>query len=80
MTVNDVLDGHVALDLECLDRIYLNAYVPNLQVDGQIVLPERASSVACRNCLHGLVVRDNESCRLLRLWFCVKVIVLGLRR
>jgi hypothetical protein len=29
--VNDVLDGHVTLDVECLDRIYLNAYVPNLQ-------------------------------------------------
>ena len=29
VTVNDVLDGHVALDLECLDRVYLNAYVPN---------------------------------------------------
>jgi hypothetical protein len=37
VTVNEVLDGHVALDLECLDRIYLNAYVPNLQVGGQIV-------------------------------------------
>ncbi len=30
VTVNEVLDGHVTLDLECLDRIYLNAYVPNL--------------------------------------------------
>jgi hypothetical protein len=28
VTVNDVLDGHVTLDLECLDRIYLNGYVP----------------------------------------------------
>ncbi|HZC98805.1 MAG TPA: hypothetical protein VFA46_00980 [Actinomycetes bacterium] len=37
MTINDVLDGHVALDLDCLDRIYLNAYVPNLQVGGQVV-------------------------------------------
>ena len=37
-TVNDVLDGHVSLDLECLDRIYLNAYVPNLQVGGQVVV------------------------------------------
>ncbi|TQM04024.1 hypothetical protein [Pseudonocardia kunmingensis] len=37
VTVNDVLDGHVGLDLECLDRIYLNAYVPNLQVGGQVV-------------------------------------------
>jgi hypothetical protein len=35
--VNDLLDGHVALDLECLDRIYLNAYVPNLQVGGQVI-------------------------------------------
>ncbi|MGI5517456.1 hypothetical protein [Streptomyces sp. CA-106131] len=37
VTVHDVLDGHVALDLECLDRIYLNGYVPNLQVGGQVV-------------------------------------------
>jgi hypothetical protein len=35
--VNDVLDGHVALDLECLDRVYLNLYLPNLQVGGQVV-------------------------------------------
>ena len=33
VTVNDVLDGHVGLDVECLDRIYLNGYVPNLQVE-----------------------------------------------
>ena len=26
----------MSLDLECLDRIYLNAYVPNLQVGGQV--------------------------------------------
>jgi hypothetical protein len=37
VTVNDVLDGCVALDLECMDRIYLNGYVPNLQVGGQVV-------------------------------------------
>jgi hypothetical protein len=37
VNINDVLDGHVALDLDCLDRIYLNAYVPNLQVGGQVV-------------------------------------------
>jgi len=36
LTVNDVLDGHVMLDVECLDRIYLNGYVPNLQVAGQV--------------------------------------------
>ena len=38
VTINDVLDGHVGLDLECMDRIYLNGYVPNLQVSGQVVL------------------------------------------
>jgi hypothetical protein len=37
LTVNDVLDGHVVLDIECLDRIYLNAYVPILQSSGQVV-------------------------------------------
>ena len=35
--VNELLDGHVVLDLECLDRIYLNAYVLTLQVGGQVV-------------------------------------------
>ena len=35
--INDVLDGHVALEVECVDRLYLNAYVPNLQVGGQVV-------------------------------------------
>src|SRR5207245_8509991 len=37
VTVNDLLDGHVVLDVQCLDRIYLNGYVPNLQVGGQVV-------------------------------------------
>ena len=37
VTVNDLLDGHVLLDIECLDRVYLNAYVPILQSSGQVV-------------------------------------------
>ena len=28
VTVSQVLEGHVTLEVECLDRIYLNAYVP----------------------------------------------------
>jgi len=35
-TLNELLEGHVGLDIECLDRIYLNGYVPNLQVGGQV--------------------------------------------
>jgi hypothetical protein len=38
VTVNDMLAGHVKLDLECLDRMYFNGYVPNLQVGGQVIL------------------------------------------
>ena len=37
VTVSQILDGHVTLEVECLDRVYLNAYVPNLQVGGQVV-------------------------------------------
>jgi hypothetical protein len=36
LTVGELLDGHVGLDIECLDRIYLNGYVRNLQVGGQV--------------------------------------------
>jgi hypothetical protein len=37
VNINNVLDGHVVLDIECLDRVYLNGYVPTLQVGGQVV-------------------------------------------
>ena len=36
-TINDLLQQHVTLDIECLDRLYLNGYVPTLQVPGQLV-------------------------------------------
>jgi hypothetical protein len=36
VNINDVLDGHVGLDVTCVDRLSLNAYVPNLQVGGQV--------------------------------------------
>jgi len=37
VTVNDVLDGHVKLHLQCLDRLYLHGYLGRLQVSGQLV-------------------------------------------
>jgi hypothetical protein len=37
VTVPELLDGHTVLDVECLDRIYLNGYVPMLQVGGQVI-------------------------------------------
>jgi hypothetical protein len=36
VTVPELLDGHAVLDVSCLDRIYLNGYVPSLQVGGQV--------------------------------------------
>jgi hypothetical protein len=37
VTAREILDEHAVLDIECLDRVYLNAYVPVLQSSGQVV-------------------------------------------
>jgi hypothetical protein len=37
VTLADILDGHAVLDISCLDRIYLNGYVPGLMTGGQVV-------------------------------------------
>jgi hypothetical protein len=37
VNINDVLDGHVGLTVDCVDRLYLNVYVPNSQVGGQVI-------------------------------------------
>jgi hypothetical protein len=36
-SVCEVLSGHVVLESECIDRMYLNAYVPQLQRIGGVV-------------------------------------------
>jgi hypothetical protein len=36
VNINEVLEGHVSLQVDCVDRLLLNAYVPNLQVGGQV--------------------------------------------
>ena len=53
VTINDVLDGHVALDLECLDRLYLHGYLAQLQVGGQVIqfLNHRGYPVPSPACL-----------------------------
>lgn len=35
--INEILKDHVTLDIQCIDRIYLNGYVPTLQTSGQLV-------------------------------------------
>jgi len=53
VTINDVLDGHVALDLQCLDRLYLHGYLGQLQVGGQVIqfLQHRGYPVPSPACL-----------------------------
>ena len=36
-TAADVLTGHVAFEVECIDRMYLNVYVPQLQYAGGLL-------------------------------------------
>jgi hypothetical protein len=35
--VNALLHDHVILEVECIDRLYLNGYIPKLQTGGQLV-------------------------------------------
>jgi hypothetical protein len=37
VTVNEVLDGHTLVEIDCVDRLYLTLSVPNLMVGGQVV-------------------------------------------
>jgi hypothetical protein len=51
-TVADVLDKHVVLEVECIDRMYLNAIVPRLQiVEGALrfIRQQRKAKVASTN-------------------------------
>lgn len=36
-SVSDVLTDHVVFEIECIDRMYLNVFVPQLQRTGQVV-------------------------------------------
>ena len=36
-SVAEILDQHVTFELEAIDRMYLNAYVPSLQTGGGVV-------------------------------------------
>jgi hypothetical protein len=70
VNVNEVLDGHVTLEVECVDRLYLNAYVPSLQVPGQVarflhdhlglMLPSPAAFEKIGNRFRGAVRRFAE--------------------
>jgi hypothetical protein len=70
VNINDVLDAHVGLEVDCVDRLYLNAYVPTLQVPGQVarflhdhlglMLPSPAAFEKIGNRFRGAVRRFAE--------------------
>lgn len=35
-TVADILKGHITLDIESFDRLYLNGWIPKLQTENQL--------------------------------------------
>ena len=35
--INELLEGHVTLEVECIDRLYLNGYLPSLATAGGLV-------------------------------------------
>jgi len=35
--INEPLEGHVTLEVECIDRIYLNGYRPSLATGGGLI-------------------------------------------
>jgi hypothetical protein len=53
VTIGDVLDGHLALDLDCLDRFYVRGYLARLQVGGRVLqfLKHRGYRVPSPACL-----------------------------
>jgi hypothetical protein len=55
VTISDVLDGHVKLHLECLDRLYLHGYLARLQVGGQVI---QFLTIAATGALSGVPAAD----------------------
>lgn len=53
VTMNNVLDGHVKLTMDCLDRVYLHGYLGRLQASGQLVqfLKHRGYPIPSAACL-----------------------------
>lgn len=49
-TVVEVLDSHVTLEVESIDRMYLNVYVPYLQREGGVAtfFRNHRGSPSCR--------------------------------
>jgi hypothetical protein len=58
--ISELLPDHVTLEVECMDRIYLNGYVPKLQTGGQLVtfMIERLGKPIPSPALLGKITQD----------------------
>jgi len=76
VTTHDILHGHVSLDIECLDGIYLNGYVPSLQVGGQIAncLAARGLPIPYPAVLNRIGKRFREAVRRFAESNCIPVV------
>ncbi|TVS86969.1 hypothetical protein [Mycobacterium helveticum] len=62
-SVSDVLSDHVRFEVECIDRMYCNVYVPQLQfaagligyIQRQMGLPIASTGVSFHLCKSGVV-------------------------
>ena len=67
-SVATILRDHVSLSTSCIDRLYLNGYVPKLQTSGQLCaflcdhLGNRIASPAAFRPLHDRFVQDVTVC------------------
>ena len=65
-TVAELLDEHVGLDIEGIDRLYLNLYQPRLQTGGGVVgffRGHRGAQVARATALRGAGARQQGYAR-----------------
>ena len=58
-TAADVLAEHVVFEVECIDRMYLNVYVPGLQYHYSSGITLSSRSTTCR---HDRMVVDGAAC------------------
>jgi hypothetical protein len=63
VNIDNLLEGHVGLDMECLDRTYLNVYVPRLRWASPARPP--CSQRACQRLA---VCRETSSRRATSAW------------
>ena len=62
--ITEILRDHVTLEVECLDRLYLNGYIPNMQVPGDLInflVHHRGNKIPSPVLLHRMTTEFRDS-------------------